>query len=167
MRALVHLGHEGVPDCTRCKRDPDVARELGCLDEPAPKPLYRIVCDKCGGAACEYEKGSPIPHDARCIRGWAPVYRCPRRLVRDRPDIERAFRAWCWFKEHGALPAGGGMLDQTAPLVAAFEVFRSESLALEADQREKAKTDTKRADVMARRGGGAKASRRGQVQGPG
>jgi hypothetical protein len=167
MRALVHLGHEGVPDCTRCKRDPDLARELGCLDEPAPKPLYRIVCDECGGAGCEYPKDSPIPYDRRCMHGWAAVYRCPRRLTRDRPDIERAFRAFCWFKEYGALPADGGLMDQTAPLVTAFEVFRSESLALEAEAREKAKTDTKRADVMSRRGGQGRASRKGQVAPPG
>ncbi len=126
-----------MPDCMKCQHDESVARELGCGDDLAPKALYSILCSACGGVGC-----------GECDAGRIGMRRCPRKLTERRPDLHAAVRAFLYFDEYKVLPAAGGLLDQSASLVAAFDVIRSEKLAIERTRAEKAEKEREREEKV-------------------
>lgn len=164
MKSLVHLSYgEQVPDCTRCTRDQRLRTEFGC-DEPAWRPcrcygtdpgcehchgtgrmlhpVFFVSCSSCGGDGC-----------GRCGTddGWVAVYRCPKKLVEDRPDVVRAYNACRQYLDHGALPVAGGTTNQTAQFMIALRIFQHEHGLIMEERRRQAEAQAKRAEAAAKR----------------
>lgn len=149
MRALAQATwSEGIPDCTRCVEDPGLRAAFGC-DAPAGTVVFKASCSEHGKRCPKTDAISP-----KCKSGERYFYRCPRKLVDGQPTLERALRAFIFYDEHGTLPAAGGLLDQTATCVAAFEVFRSEKIQIENARAEAAQREQARQQMLQRKGGG-------------
>lgn len=156
MRALARsTWGEGVPDCSRCAHDPAVARELGCMAEPATRSLYTATCST-HGRACP-KTDAMLPH---CKDGQRHFYRCPRKLTEGRADLHAALRAFVHYSEFGALPFSGGLLEQTSCLVDAFDVLRSEKVAIHNERVEKEELERHRKEMASRVGKVSRARRR-------
>ena len=143
MRALARLvWGEGVPNCTRCVHDPGLRAALGCGAEPAPHVLYTVTCSACGGDGC-----------GACERGERGFRRCPRRAIElAGVTVEPAFRMFLHYDEHGVLPCAGGIAEQSASLVEAFAVIRSEKITIENERAEKERAERERERMAESRG---------------
>lgn len=105
---------EGYVDCTWCHSPENRTSEQ--LTEERRRALIQQTREQMG-----------------CIEG-KPAYRdyvlfddsrhriCPRRFQLGAPGLYA--RAYLWYDHHGTLPCAGGLLDQPAKLVHAFEVLR-------------------------------------------
>lgn len=151
-----------MPDCTRCVHDKGLAKELGCLDKPSPIVLYTATCSMHGAACPKPEPDAPMSEHLapRCKDGQRQFYRCPRKLTEGRADLHAALRAFIHYAEFGALPARGGLMDQTASAVAAFDVFRSEKVACHNERVEREEAERKRKEAVQQRGKGPRGGRR-------
>lgn len=129
MRALARaVWGDTPPPCTRCERDANLRVEFGC-DAPAPTPVVTLACGVCGGR-------SP---DCGTCGGSNKVgfFRCPRSVVEtERPDVGIMFRLFRQYREHGVLPAAGGLADQTLNVLTSFEVVEGELNRIENERRE-------------------------------
>lgn len=158
MRALARRAWgEGVPDCSKCKRDEGIAQEFGCREEPALRSMYEITCSVCGGIGCERceRRDTAPPRMDDYIPagdGTMGVRRCPAKLGIGHDDVSRAFRAFIYYDEHGTLPVAGGLHEQSAALVASFDIVRAEKIAIENERVKKQERDAKRQQMAAKRG---------------
>lgn len=155
MRALAQLRWgEGVPDCTKCVDQPEVAEEFGCAGKPALRPQYAIKHSACGGRGC-----------GDCQKGERKMPHCPAILTERAPRVRDAFHAFVYFEDYQVLPSSGGVDDQAATLVQAFEAARSEKASIEAERAKQAERDRMIAKKKAEAAGRV-SSRGGGILGP-
>ncbi len=141
---LVATG-ERIQTCEECHH-PE-RRHVGRLPPGGRRRLIRQtkLANGCIGPGAENREHAHGPGYALVdgTRFWL----CPRLAERD-PQAVAYLRAYLWYEHHGTLPVAGGVLDQPAKLVAAFEVIRTEFRRIDADrwekQRRKMERDTAR-----------------------
>lgn len=86
-----------------------------CVDKPTPLEPLRMQCVACGGA--------PEGCEACAGRGHIVFTDCPQKaLNRETYDFLRL----CHLSKRGALPVGGGTLDQTQWFLEGYSLYLSE-----------------------------------------
>ncbi len=96
--------------CGEACKNEETRRAWGC-DRDAKPGGYTVLCWECGGRESE----CPLCHGTARVA----VTRCPSAMVT--PEVSAVIRAWRW-REH-ALPAAGGILDQTAVFLEACDLL--------------------------------------------
>ena len=122
MALRARVGETGA-NCRLCTQADDeerahYRRTHGC-DEPTERPQAALPCFSCNGAGCD-----------KCEDGIVAIYRCPNSLVTR--GMLFVVDAVLWA-ERGHLPAAGGMLDQCASFMAAYDIVTGELGALRQD----------------------------------
>jgi len=97
--------------CDRCEKfKPEERARYGC-DSPAPHPIWNL--------------------------GDEPIYECPGRLVREDLEVQSFLRIYSVLKVFQALPAPGGLLDQSELFLQAFSVVEGQINEYESQEMKK------------------------------
>lgn len=127
----------------------------GC-DEPAPRPVFDIGCNRCGGRNDECDSCGGLNRVA--------MYQCPTATLRAAPQasqvaVDLLIRAYLAYDSRQTLPVGGGWLDQSRSWAACCEIIDDERGRLEEMRRAKYEQDQRAAQARSRRPSSARVRR--------
>lgn len=134
---------EGLPRCPACVRGGESLRRTWGCDRAAPAPIFSMTCPRCSGhdADCpepDFDLETGANRGGCGGMGEVHVYRCPASQVTQ--DAAEVARAYAHYESSGVLPDPGGLWDQAASLIDAFDIIGAERALLEEERMSRARS---------------------------